>query len=103
MLLRGTLSKNWVAVLKKVTDAYNNTPLQRLGWLKPNQITSEASSALVDRAKHQNNIAILKEPTFQEQNLNKEEIQDLKVDDYVYKDFEFKLFDKSFDVSVTKF
>jgi len=34
MLLRSTLSQEWVDALKIATDSYNNTPIERLGWLK---------------------------------------------------------------------
>jgi len=100
-LLRGTLSKQWVAALKLVTKSLNETPLQRLGWLQPNDLTPEIGSVLVDKAKKQHNLPILKEPTYSEQKLNSIQNQsDLKVGDYVYKNFDQKLFDKSFDVSV---
>lgn len=102
MLLRGTLSNNWSSVLPTVTKSYNNTPLQRLGWLKPNDIKSEESSVLVDKAKRIHKIPTLKEATYQEQKLNTENFNgDLKVGDFIYKDFDAKLFDKSFDVAVS--
>jgi len=92
-----------VKPLEIVTNSYNNTPIQRLGWLKPNDIVSPASSVQVDEAKRQHHIPILKEPTYKEQQENTNNYAgDLKVNDYVYKDFDSKLFDKSFDVSVTK-
>jgi len=103
MLLRGTLSQDWVSALKTVTKGLNNTPIQRLGWLKPSDINSEAGSVLVERAKKSHNIAIDKEPTYLEQRLNQAHYDGkLKVSDYVYKQFELKLFDKSFDVSVNQ-
>jgi len=100
-LLRGTLSQNWVDGLRLVTKSLNETPLKRLGWLTPNDITSEVGSVLVDRAKKLHHLPIEKEPTFQQQQENTENYSgDLSVGDYVYKDFDAKLFDKSFDVSV---
>jgi len=101
MLLRGTLDTNWVSALKIVTESLNNTPIQRLGWLKPNDVRSEADSVAVDKAKEEHNIPIIKEPNYQTQRSNSENYKgDLKVSDYVYKQFDSKLFDKSFDVSV---
>jgi len=74
-----------------------------VGWLKPNDITNEASSVLVDKAKKSHHIEVIKQPTYQEQKLNSERYSgDLKVGDYVYKQFDSKLFDKSFDVSVSE-
>jgi len=100
-LLRGTLSQNWVDGLRLVTKSLNETPLKKLGWLTPNDITSEVGSALVDRAKKEHHLPIDKEPTFLQQKQNIENYSgDLNIDDYVYKDFDAKLFDKSFDVSV---
>ncbi|MBM3938800.1 MAG: hypothetical protein FJ333_09150 [Sphingomonadales bacterium] len=101
MLLRGTLSQNWVKALKIVTHSLNDTPLQRLGWLKPNDINSEVDSVHVDQAKKTFGIDIYKEPNYIEQRQNEESYKsDLNVGDFVYKQFETKLFDKSFDVSV---
>lgn len=103
MILRGSLSRDWVKFLPNVIRDINNTPVQRLGWLKPNDIVSEESSVLVDEAKRQHKVPILKEPTYEEQKLNTETAKtttDLKQFDYVYKQFDSKLFDKSFDVSV---
>lgn len=101
MLLRGILSQNWVKQLSTVTNSLNDTPIKRLGWLKPNNIHSEADSALVDNAKRQSNITILKEPTYSEQRNNSNQYDgDLKISDYVYKQYDSKVFDKSFDVSV---
>lgn len=55
----------------------------------------------MDRAKIKSNVEIQKEPTFQLQIQNQQNFQsDLKISDFVYKQFDFKLFDKSFDVSV---
>jgi len=103
MLLRDALNPNWIKPLEVVTSSYNNTPIERLGWLKPNDVTSPASSVQVDRAKKQNQIPISKEPTFDQMRENVMNYSGkIKVNDYVYKDFDSKLFDKSFDVSVMK-
>lgn len=102
MLLRGTLSQKWVAALNNVVKSLNNTPIKRLGWLRPIDIQSEVGSAFVDQAKRDNNVPILKEATYVEHRHNITSYSgDLKVLDYVYKDFDKKIFDKSFDVSVS--
>ena len=51
MTLRGTLNQNWVIVLGRVVENLNNTPIKKLGYLKPNMITNEADSVLVSNAK----------------------------------------------------
>ena len=101
LLLRSALSHRWVHFLPLVTKSLNETPLKRLGWLKPNDVTSEASSVFVDKAKDSYNIATFQNPTYQEQQKNQQFYSgDLNIGDYVYLDFDQKLFDKSFDVSV---
>lgn len=101
MQLRGSLSKSWVKRLRTITDSLNKTPIRRLGFLRPIDITSEVSSTFVDKAKNDHNVQISKEPTYSEQIENNKSYQgDLKVSDYVYKQFDSSLFDKSFDVSV---
>lgn len=101
MMLRSGLTQEWFTLLKKATNSYNETPIERLGWLKPNDISSPADSYKVDQSKLQHKIPIVKETTFEEKRENvKNYSGDLKIGDYVYKDFDQKLFDKSFDVSV---
>ena len=101
MTLRGTLSQQWVSILQKVVLQLNSTPLKRLGWLKPDSIGTIADSVKVNEAKQKNNIQIYREPTYKEQLANKKSYKgDISEGDYVYLDFDEKLFDKSFDVSV---
>jgi hypothetical protein len=106
-LLRGSLSQDWVKYLPKVVNDYNNTPIKKLGWLKPNSIQSESDSVKVAKARAENDIKVYSEPTFQAQRENQKTYENsetnLKVNDYVYLDFDEKLFDKSFDVSVRKY
>ena len=98
------MSHEWSFYLAKVTESLNNTPLKRLGWLTPNTIKNEASSVFVENAKRENGIPTYQNPTFQEQKKNEASYKgDLNIGDYVYLDFEEKLFDKSFDVSVKMF
>lgn len=101
MLLRGTLSRNWSPALQKITQSLNDTPIERLGWLKPSDIQSETDSVRVDFEKTKHNVKVLKEPSYEAQKKSKDNYKgDLAVGDYVYKQFESKIFDKSFDVSV---
>ena len=105
MLLRGTLNQDWVKVLPKVTNSLNNTPLKKLGWLTPNSINSEIDSVRVKKAKKSFNIISYSEPDFETQQQNQktyEQSKALQVNSFVYLDFDEKLFDKSFDVSVSK-
>jgi len=102
MLLRGTLDRNWPSQLQNVVKSLNNTPIQRLGWLKPNEIQSEEDSVTVDKAKLQSGVTLQKEPTYSEQNFNKKDYEgSIQLNSYVYKSFDVKIFDKSFDVSVS--
>ena len=106
MLLRGILSQDWPTHLVEVTKALNNTPIKKLGWLKPNSIQSEIDSQRVRTAKNIHQISTFTEPSFQVQEANQTAYEKssntFQVKDYVYLDFDEKLFDKSFDVSVRK-
>ncbi len=105
MLLRSELSRKWVENLPIVVESFNSTPLKNLGYLRPNDIQSELDSVLVDMKKSEQNISTFKEPTFSEQIKNQENYQKdnskLQAGDYVYLNFNEKLFDKSFDVQVS--
>jgi hypothetical protein len=104
LLLRSKLSKDWVKYLPIVVQSYNETPLKKLGFLKPNDIRSEFDSIIVDIKKKEKKIPVYKEPNvaIQLQNQQKHETDKtkLQVGDYVYVNFNEKLFDKSFDVQV---
>ena len=105
MLLRGILSQDWVKFLPKVVEGLNDTPMQRLGWLKPNSIKSEVDSVKVKSAQLKNNIEVYEEPSFHNQEENQKNYEsnqkNLQVNNYVYLSFEENLFAKSFDVSVS--
>ena len=104
MLLRGILSQDWIKFLPQVTESLNNTPLQKLGWLKPNSIKSEIDSVKVKIAQKEHNINVYEEPNFHTQRENQQTYElnskNLQLNDYVYLNFEEKIFDKSFNVSV---
>ncbi len=104
MCLRSQLSQNWIKFIKSVVEAHNNTPLEKLGWLRPNQIHSEYDSTLVQQQKLKFNINTFKEPNFEIQRANQKahskNKKKLQINDYVYLDLNEKLFDKSFDIQV---
>jgi hypothetical protein len=104
MLLRAKLSQNWVKYLKIVVNAHNETPIKKLGWMKPNQIHTEFDSTLVDIEKKKHNIETYREPDFDTQKLLQEthikNNKKLQVNDYVYLDLKENLFDKSYDIQV---
>ena len=104
MILRGILSQNWPKYLPTVVKSLNDTPLKKLGYLKPNSIHSEIDSVKVQELKKVNSIVTYNEPNIEIQHENKKvyekESTNFQVNDYVYLDFDEKLFDKSFNVSV---
>jgi hypothetical protein len=108
MSLRGTLSQDWIKFLKITVNALNKTPTPRIGFLTPNSITSEIDSVRVQNAKKAHNIEILEEGNFKKELQNQKDFDEsktaakFKINDYVYLDFNQKLFDKSFDVAVKK-
>jgi hypothetical protein len=104
MLLRGSLSQDWVKFLPKVVESYNHTPSKKLGGIAPETIHSEIDSVRVAQAQQQNNITIYREPNFHNQIQNQEiynkNSQNLKEGDYVYLSTNEDLFAKSYDVKV---
>jgi len=101
MTLRGMLSQKWVESLQKVVEHLNVTPLKRLGWLTPSSITQIGDTVKVNEAQKKHNIEKYHEPSYTVQRQNKKEYKGkFSVGDYVYLDFNEKLFDKSYDVSV---
>ena len=104
MLLRSKLSRDWIHYLPFVTDALNNTPLKKIGFLKPLDIQSEADTIKVESALRSHGLKPLELPTFQEQNVNQKKYEaqkkNIQVNTFCYLDFGENLFDKSFHVSV---
>ena len=107
MTLRGTLNKNWVIVLEQIVNDMNNTPIKKLGFLKPNQINSEIDSVFVQNAQNKLNIKKYKDDNWQIQQKNdqtyKTDLSNIQTGDYVYCDLNEKIFDKSYNVSVNSF
>lgn len=106
MLLRSKLSKNWVKYLPMVIQSLNNLPIKKLGFLKPKNIVSEKSSVYVDKALEKYSIMKVKQPTFEEQLQNEHfdsvNFKTFKIGDYVYKQFNVKLFEKKYNIAVLK-
>jgi hypothetical protein len=102
MMLRAQLSHDWVANVKIAVDSYNETPLKKLGWIKPSAITSKFDSLKVQDAQKAHNMNVYKEPNFKEQLKKLKQLQanKIKIGDFVYLTFDEKLFDKSYDVQV---
>ena len=104
MTLRGTLNQNWVQTLERVVINLNNTPIKKLGYLKPNMINNEADSVLVKEAKTALKVTTFKEPDYKTQQQNQIQFESshsqLQKGNFCYVDFDEKLFDKSFDVVV---
>lgn len=104
MLLRSKLSENWLKYLPQIVSNLNNTPMKKLGFLKPIDITSEKSTVEVNVARNTNSIDISKQPNIfkqleTEENDRKSK-KSLKVGDFVYKQFDTKMFDKKYNISV---
>ena len=107
--LRGTLNKNWPEVLETVVKDYNNTPLKKIGYLKPNDIASKFDSKKVRDALQLHNIEQKDEPDYKTQISNQEifnklghpkELSVITKGDYVFVNFLQKNFDKGFDYQV---
>jgi len=107
MLLRSKLSENWVKFLPNVVASLNRVPRKRLGFLRPIDISNEASSVAVSQAKEKLSIATLRQPNIFQQKKNEKADSlnktSLKKDDYVYKQFDVKMFDKKYNIAVTVF
>ena len=105
LMLRSELSENWVKYLKVIVEQYNETPLKKLGFLKPNDISSEIDSASVDVNKKNLGITTYTQPSYEQQEQNVERYKSekflLQAGDYCYKFFDEKLFDKKYNISVS--
>ena len=104
MVLRSKLSKDWPNYLPLVTESLNNTPLKKIGFLRPIDIQSEADTIKVENALRSHGLKPLELPTFQEQNENQKNYEaqtnNIQVNTFCYLDFQENIFDKAFDVSV---
>jgi len=104
LILRSQLTENWVKYIRVVVNSYNNTPLKKLGYLRPNDITSEKESVDVDYYKQKHNIETYKQPNFEEQAKNEKKYEEslnrLQKNDYCYKFYDEKLFNKKYNINV---
>jgi len=103
-LLRGTLSQDWPSYIEKIVSDYNNTPLKKISFLKPNEINSKFDSkkirdALSSQGLHQPN-----QPTYKDlqgsQETYEQNKNQIQKDDHVYVNFPESKFGKSFDYQV---
>jgi len=102
MILRSELSEDWPKYIKLVVEGLNNTPLKKLGYLKPIEILNEKTSVDVQVNKKIHNIPTYRQPDFESQVKNVEEYKgELQIGDYCYKFYDEKLFDKKYNISVS--
>ena len=105
MTLRSELSENWVKYLPIVVSNYNNTPIKKLGYMTPNNISEEKDSAFVDEQKKKHGISTFNQANYETQNKNIESVlknpKYLQVNDYCYKFFDENIFSKKYNVSVS--
>jgi hypothetical protein len=104
-MLRGTLSRDWPKALERVVTNYNDTPLKKIGFLKPNDISSKYDSKKVRDALKSQNQQLRDEPNYSELRKNQEQFSNAKgeklhLGDYVYVNFPESKFGKSFDFQV---
>lgn len=106
MLLRSQLSQNWVKYIQIIVNQYNDTPLKKLGFLKPNDIKSDRDTVSVTLSRKLNGIEAYRQPDFKTQAENVERYQNnlknLKVGDFCYKFYNEQMFDKKYNISVRK-
>ena len=104
MMMRGTLSQNWVKFLPIIAEQHNNSPNKKLGGLTPNSIHSEFDSVLVTERLRNKKIQVYKEPNFHQQILNTKSYEsnqkNIQVNDYVYLSSKEDQFSKSYNTKV---
>lgn len=105
-LLRDRLSDDWVKYLPFVTSALNKRRLPRLGFLRPEDINSPDNDIDVRKAKEENHIKTLTEPSWRQQVENQKLYESSKSPfqkgAFVYLDDPQFVFNKSFHVQVSK-
>lgn len=103
-LLRGTLSQDWPSYIEKIVNDYNNTPLKKIGFLKPNEINSVFDSKKIRDALYSQGIDQPNQPTYKDLQASQQNYEqnknDVQKDDYVYVNFPDSKFGKSFDYQV---
>ena len=103
-MLRGNLTHNWLDYVTNIVSDYNNTPLKKLGWMKPNSIHSQFDSVAVENAQKEAKVVPYREPNFEIRQKNQEDYiknsKNLQEGAFVYLDFNESLFGKSYDVQV---
>lgn len=107
-LLRYKLSDNWVKYLPYVVAALNKRSLERIGFLRPDDIHSEFDNIKVQEAQKKNHQESFSEPDWQTQQKLQQEYENssknkFQVGTYVYLDNPQNVFQKSFHVQVIFF
>lgn len=106
MLLRSKLSKFWSKYLPFIVNALNQRQLERLGNLRPEDISSPLDNVKVQNARKEKNIQVYKEPDWRTQEKNQSDYEassnPLKVGTFVYADQLQSVFQKSFHFQVIK-
>lgn len=107
-LLRYKLSDDWVKYLPYVVAALNKRSLERIGFLRPDDIHSEYDNIKVQEAQKKNHVEAFSEPDWQtqqklQQQYEKSSKNKFQVGTYVYVDNPQHVFQKSFHVQVIFF
>ena len=107
MLLRQSLSRDWVKYLPIINEALNLQPRPALGYMSPVQVQCPEAGPVLERAKAVHHVVEKKEPTIKVMKKNQSNFEEsasespYKVGNYVYKNFLPQAFDKSFDAQVS--
>jgi hypothetical protein len=104
-LLRHKLSENWPKYLPYIVHALNQRPLERLGGLRPCDVTSVLDDVKVAQAQTSKGFTPFSEPSWREQEQNKIEYEKsnnpFKVGTFVFLDEPDLVFKKSFHVQIS--
>jgi hypothetical protein len=105
-LLRAKLSDDWPKYLPYVVHALNQRPLERLGGLRPVDVTSVLDDVKVAEAQKAKGDIPFSEPSWREQEKNKLRYEKsnnkFKVGTFVYLDYPQDVFGKSFHAQISK-
>jgi hypothetical protein len=106
MFMQSELSENWPKFLPIVIANLNNTPVPKLGNIKPIEVNSYLDDYKIREAQLARNITPVLAPTLQERNKNEENFNQadssFKTGDLVYLDFKESAFSKQYLKKVSK-
>lgn len=99
------MSDNWVKYLPYVVAALNKRPLEKIGFLRPDDIHSEFDDTKVQEAQKKSHTKPFSEPDWQTQETLQRQYEqspknEFQVGTYVYLDNPQHVFQKSFHVQV---